>query len=315
MCAARPSIRSHPELHVQRLGPFGRMPRRAVFLVRPEQIHPVVRIAHRQQGLVIPERIIFDHELVLVISGRGYWEIDGERRDFAPHDLLFVPPFMPHRFQADGSGPVEHVAVHFDFAENLPKAGTGIDRRKPYRVRLTHGLAVARQRRLFSGHRIERALTGILSAHASGGALGAANASVQLAGILLSLLAEPDKTHQPGHTALRDQARVEAVVAHMTAQLDKPIAQVALERVAGLSSSRLQAVFHEVTGYPPLDYLRRLRIEEARRLLADPRLSVKEIAARTGFRDTSHLSKVFRRIDGLSPAHYRDALLAGRQEN
>ena len=88
----------------------------------------------------------------------------------------------------------------------------------------------------------------------------------------------------------------------------------ALERASGLSPSRLQALFREVTGFPPLDYLRRLRVEEARRLLADRRLSVKEVAARTGFRDTSHFSKVFRRVDGLAPAHYRDALLAGRQE-
>ncbi|MCX6945312.1 MAG: helix-turn-helix domain-containing protein [Opitutales bacterium] len=49
-------------------------------------------------------------------------------------------------------------------------------------------------------------------------------------------------------------------------------------------------------------------------MLADSRLAVKEVAARTGFRDTSHFSKVFRRVDGLAPAHYRDALLAGGQE-
>ena len=314
MCAARRISRDRPELLVQRLGPFGRMPRRSVLLVRPEQIHPVVRIAHRQAGLIIPERIILDHELVLVISGRGYWEIDGERRNFAPHDLLFIPPFTPHYFQADPNSAVEHLAVHFDFAEALPMEGPGLDHRRPYRLRFTHGLGIPRQQRLFSGHRIERALTAILNAHATDDVLSAANSSVQLSGVLLSLLVKPDQPRRDEQPGLRNQARVEAVVAHMTAQLAKPISQVALQRVAELSSSRLQAVFREVTGYPPLDYLRRLRVEAARRLLADQSLSVKEVAAQTGFRDTSHFSKVFRRIDGLSPAHYREALLAGRQE-
>jgi len=100
----------------------------------------------------------------------------------------------------------------------------------------------------------------------------------------------------------------------MTEHLAQRVDHAMLERASGLSPSRLQALFREVTGHPPLDYLRRLRVEEARRLLADSRLSVKEVAARTGFRDTSHFSKVFRRVDGLAPAHFRDALLAGRQE-
>ena len=140
-------------------------------------------------------------------------------------------------------------------------------------------------------------------------------ASARLPGeLLLALLDEPAQARADESGSLRNTARVQAIVRHMTEHLAAPLDHGALEAVCGLSTSRLQALFSEVTGYPPLDYLRRLRVEEARRLLADQRLAVKEIAARTGFRDTSHFSKVFRRIDGLSPAHYRDALLAGRQE-
>jgi AraC-like DNA-binding protein len=314
MCAARRQNRSNPEPRVQRLGPFGRMPRRRVYLVRPGQIHPVVRIAHRQPGrLVIPERIVFDHELVLIVRGRGQWRIGGERRAFAAHDLLYVPAFVPHSFEADDAGPAEHVAVHFDFADNLPPAARGIDRRRPYRVRFTHGLQIAVQRRLFAGHRLERAMSAIVTAQAAGGELASAQAAMQLAGVLLALLGEPAPTRAAEPGSLRNTSRVEDIVRHMSEHLAAPLDHGALERASGLSTSRLQALFREVTGYPPLDYLRRLRVEEARRLLADQRLAVKEIAARTGFRDTSHFSKVFRRIDGLSPAHYRDALLAGRQ--
>lgn len=314
MPPSRRSPRPALELRVQRLGPFGRLPRRKLHLLRAEQIHPLVRIAHRQAGgLVIPERIIFDHELVWVVQGQGTWTLDGVTRPFRAHDLLFVPPFVPHSFCATDET-AEHVAVHFDFAANLPPAGRGIERRRPYGVRFTHGLAIATQRRLFAGHRLERALTAIVAAHAEGEGLGAARATVHLAGVLLSLLAEPVTAVPDEAGARRNQVRVERVVRHMGEHLAAPLDHAVLEKLSGLSTSRLQALFREITGYPPLDYLRRLRVEEARRLLADERLSVKEIAARTGFRDTSHFSKVFRRIDGLSPAHYRDALLPGRQE-
>lgn len=314
MCAARRPTAAAPEPRVQRLGPFGPMPLRRAHLLRPEQIHPVVRIAHRHRGrMVIPERIIFDHELVWIAAGQGHWTIAGATQPFGPHDLIFVPPFVPHSLTGT-SDEVEHVAVHFDFLENFPATGRGIERRQPYRVRFTQGLVVARQRRLFAGHRIERALTAILAQQAQGDGLAAAQVSLQLTDILLTLLAEPRKPRGDPEGSLRNRARIDLVVRHMTGHLAESLDHAALTAVAGLSTSRLQALFREVTGYPPLDYLRRLRVEEARRLLADPRLSVKEIAARTGFRDTSHFSKVFRRIDGLSPAHYRDALLAGRQE-
>jgi AraC-like DNA-binding protein len=315
MCAAtRTAVRFPPDFKIERRAPFGPLGSPRVHVLRPAQLHPVVRIAHRIAGaLKISERIIFDHELVLMTKGGGEWMLDGVRRPFAMHDLLFIPPFTPHSFQSADHGPVEHVAVHFDFAPDLPPVALGIDRRRPYRVRFTHGLHLASQRRLFSGHRIARALNDVVTAHASTQVLGPAQASVHLAGVLLTLLGEPLQV-RPSDAAQRDQARVQAVVEFMAENLARPLDHATLERHSGLSPSRLQALFREVTGYPPLDYLRRLRVEAARRLLADSRLSVKEIAARTGFGDTSHFSKVFRRIDGLSPAHYRDALLAGRQE-
>ncbi len=313
-------MRSRPRLclvnatAIQRPVPAGRMAARRVHLLRPEQIHPVVRIAHRQDGgLLIPRRLILDYELVLILRGRGEWTCAGETHPLGAHDLLLIPPFVPHTFAVVESAAVEHIAVHFDFAPDVPTTARGLAKRRPFRVRFTHGLEFPLQRRLYAGHRLERLLQGVVAAHGSDDLLGPALASALLAETLLNLLAEPTPAPMTDQTA-RQRTRVEQVTAHMRAHLGAALDHAVLERVSGLSTSRLQAVFREITGYPPLDYLRRLRVEEARRLLADARFSVKEVAARTGFRDTSHFSKVFRRIDGLSPAHFREALLAGRQE-
>lgn len=315
MPAARPEPRPLPAAAVQRPVPPGPPAARRTHTLRPEQIHPVVRIAHRLDGgLQIPQRIILDYELVLILHGRGGWVINGEHRPLAAHDLLLIPPFVPHAFQADPAVPTGHIAVHFDFAPGVPATTRGLDGRRPFRVRFTHGLEPGIQRRLYAGHRLEHLLQAVVTAQAAGGALGPATASVLLATVLLALLETPRGGPARPGLAPRQNARVALVTAHMQAQLAGRLDHPELARVSGLSPSRLQAVFRAVTGYPPLDYLRRLRVEAARRLLADPRLSVKEIAARTGFRDTSHFSKVFRRIDGLSPAPYRAALLAGRQE-
>lgn len=306
-----------PVDRVQRGRPFGRLRPRRRLTLRVEQVQPVIRIAHRLTGgMNISERIIFDHELVLILAGRGEWAADGRWQAFAAHDLLFIPPFTPHAFRGDAGAPPEHIAVHFDFAPDCPPAGRGLDRRAPYEVRLTHGLRLPRQRTLCAGHRIERALLELLRERAKGGPLDQLAAAAQLTAVLIALLREsaaPGGARPSAPGSWRNQARVAQVIARLKAGLTARFDAAALAALGGVSVSRLNALFREVTGHAPLDYLRRLRVEEARRLLADVRLSIKEVAARTGFDDAYHFSKVFRRLDGLSPAHYREALLAGRQ--
>ena len=150
-----PASRSRPSLaeSIQRPAPAGRAGTRRACTLRPEQVHPVVRIAHRLSGgLQIPRRIIFDYELVLLLRGRGEWTLNGEKRPLAAHDLLLIPPFVPHEFNVEGHP--EHVAVHFDFAPDVPPATRGLDQRRPYRVEFTHGLELAAQQRLYAGHRL-----------------------------------------------------------------------------------------------------------------------------------------------------------------
>jgi AraC-like DNA-binding protein len=63
--------------------------------------------------------------------------------------------------------------------------------------------------------------------------------------------------------------------------------------------------FKKHFGMPPLKYMRQKRIQQVRRLLTSTDLSVKEIADTTGFDDTNHLGKIFRKETGYSPTSYR----------
>ena len=55
-------------------------------------------------------------------------------------------------------------------------------------------------------------------------------------------------------------------------------------------------------------YVRRLRIEHASRQLASSAASLAEIALAAGFCDQSHFSRVFKRLTGMTPAHFRGNL-------
>jgi transcriptional regulator GlxA family with amidase domain len=114
---------------------------------------------------------------------------------------------------------------------------------------------------------------------------------------------------------LRNRERINRTIRYIQEHLPEPIDVDLLSELADLSPSHLTRLFRELTGRSPMDYLRRARVQQARQLLGDVDLSIKEIASRVGFDDPYHVSKVFHRIDGLPPSLYREALLAGTKRN
>ncbi len=72
-----------------------------------------------------------------------------------------------------------------------------------------------------------------------------------------------------------------------------------------LSVSRFCACFKHSFGRSAIDYLVRLRMENAAFLLRDVNMRVKEVAERVGYHDLYHFSKLFRKYHGVSPRGYR----------
>jgi AraC-like DNA-binding protein len=77
----------------------------------------------------------------------------------------------------------------------------------------------------------------------------------------------------------------------------------------------LQRVFQE-QGVSVSGWIRSRRLDRCRRDLADPGLAqqpIWQIAARHGFPNASHFSRLFRTVHGESPGDWRAARCAGRQ--
>ena len=72
-----------------------------------------------------------------------------------------------------------------------------------------------------------------------------------------------------------------------------------------ISRRTLEQKFRETLGRSPLDEIIRVRVEQARQLLARTDLSMPEIAARSGFSNAERLSVVFKDKTGISPTQYR----------
>ncbi len=82
-----------------------------------------------------------------------------------------------------------------------------------------------------------------------------------------------------------------------------------LAEVARVSYSGLRALFRQVQQETLQDFLQRTRLDQARLLLADSRLSIKEAARRLDFRGEDYFSHWFRRHTGQTPSAFREVLL------
>ena len=64
-------------------------------------------------------------------------------------------------------------------------------------------------------------------------------------------------------------------------------------------------IFKAATGVTFTDYVARLRVEAAKRLLVNPQTRISEAAYTSGFQSLSQFNRVFRRVEGQSPTDYR----------
>lgn len=73
------------------------------------------------------------------------------------------------------------------------------------------------------------------------------------------------------------------------------------------SKTYLSRIFKEDTGENISSYINKVRVDRARLLLADPDLSLVDVAAITGFEDQSYFTKVFKAVTGQTPKKYKES--------
>lgn len=81
---------------------------------------------------------------------------------------------------------------------------------------------------------------------------------------------------------------------------------------AFLSEYHFAHLFKRLTGTTPHQYLAAVRIEQARKMIAETDLAIVAISTTVGYASQSHFTKIFRSITGLTPAKYREMLLSRR---
>jgi transcriptional regulator GlxA family with amidase domain len=116
------------------------------------------------------------------------------------------------------------------------------------------------------------------------------------------------KRQEKGPPPLRD------VSAFVLEHVDEALPVDRIAAGIGMSSRTLSRWCRAHFSESPAELVRRLRLDEARRLLEETPLPLKDITARTGFGDASTMWRAFTQRLGVTPAAYRQRFAAAAEQ-
>lgn len=99
--------------------------------------------------------------------------------------------------------------------------------------------------------------------------------------------------------------KMHRVLTAMQSRIDQELDLSRLAREVQLSDSHFSRSFKKSTGLSPSQYLTRLRIDRARRLLRETEMPIVEVGLEVGYASPSHFAQVFRKEVGVLPSDYR----------
>ena len=99
--------------------------------------------------------------------------------------------------------------------------------------------------------------------------------------------------------------RIDRVIDHLRANLDRPVKLAELAKVACFSEFHFHRIFRAVSGETLNNFTNRLRLEKAARLLRYSEQSLTDIALNCGFSSSATFSRAFRSGYDTSPSQFR----------
>lgn len=105
--------------------------------------------------------------------------------------------------------------------------------------------------------------------------------------------------------AIPNEDRINQVAAYLEENYNKPFNQSECADRFYMSREYMCRAFSKKFGTTMVSYLNEIRINQAKKLLKDPLLTIRDIAYQVGFEDDKYFTRQFKKITGLTPSDYR----------
>ncbi len=259
----------------------------AHFIEESEKEFTLLGMGYHDLSRVAPlkaTRIQPFYTLHFILAGGGTLNIYGNRYTLSEGQLFFIPPNTPMNYYADPANPWQYVWVEF----------TG-EKAAAYGEKLT-GSPTEPRVHCHRPHEAYRVIWDTFT-HLSRGEKVGYYAALSLFYHLMDTCTE---AKSDGETLATKAAHYILCHYHNPDLRTEDIC-----RDLKVSHSQLSTKFRRQHGCSLKEYILTVRINEARRLLAETRLRIGEVGFSVGFADGLHFMKTFKRLTGQTAGEYR----------
>lgn len=222
--------------------------------------------------------------LIFVRDGNMDVRYNGKNYLIGKGDVLLIDCVNPHYYRAhDG---LEFLYVHFD--------GTCSHELTELIIRNNNSPVFRRSHNLKVGQEIFKCV----QFFSKGGIANIFQESFHIERLLYWLSCDTEEK-------VAEVSPMEKIITHIHENFTRKLTVDELASIANVSPSHLAHTFKKQTGYAPVEYVLKMRIERAMMLLTHSNKTVAEIAEEVGYDSTTAFIKIFKRKTNYSPSAYR----------
>ena len=229
---------------------------------------------------------------ILCLQGRGWVRVGKASRTVGPGDFVWLRADVGHSY---GSGSKDPWTIVWAHATGTELAGweefLGVD-----------GLGAPVVLSLPDDRLEEPGFDRVYAALERGFSIRHLVAAAAALRFALSTVAQLSAEHHKTRSA---EERVAQSIDALRSDWQRPHRLGELATAAKVSVAHYSSLFRVRTGFSPIDFLIRLRVRHACRVLDTTSITIKEVSERCGFADPYYFTRCFRRVMGISPRSYR----------
>lgn len=258
-----------------------------------------VQMVHFQRvtaGWYLPPRTVRNHSIVFITKGNGELIINGDLKKMVTGTMFILVPGMICSAKTSDEDPIEFYFLTFQYA-------AAYEEKEEWCFEDYKGESFPFSGQLMIQHPLPiiQTLEKMYSNWEKKSKLSTYYVKTLFYQFFYEVMNDIRSQRMEGDTRFS----IEQTLEYISTNYRNSITLQDLATIAGMSISYYSKLFKKYVGTTPVNYLTKIRIDQAKKLLLlSENIRLKEVAKTVGYDDEFYFSRIFKKVEGYSPTEY-----------